>query len=270
MKNLQLELLLSDKACQIIDNFAYLMNLQVAFYTIDGQVVKRSRNENNCAYCTYMQEKVFSLDDCVNLDLKKQQECRAKHQTLIYQCHAGLTEVVMPIELYNTIAGYVIIGQFRIQQSPPDFLREPELQELFMAQKYISYQELDHIIEMFRTLLEYITEKELISAPSDYRRIKLNGFIDRNFLNDITLAQAARYMKCSVSSLSHYLQEKHHTSLKKLILEKRLRHAEKLIKKHPELTLGEIANQSGFKDSHYFSRIYRKYRNCPPSQLRSQ
>ena len=268
MKNLPLELLLSDKACQIIDNFAGLMNLQVVFYSMDGKVIKRGRNENNCHYCKYMQEKVFSVDDCVNLDLKKQQECREKQQTLIYQCHAGLTEAVMPLELYNNVVGFVVIGQFRMQDFPPVFLQDKALKELFMQQKYLSFQELSHMLAMFRTLLEYITEKELIATPADYRWIRLNGFIDQNFLRNITLAQAARHMNCSASSLSHYLQEKHHTTLKKMILEKRLQHAENLIRKRPDLSMGEIANLSGFSDSHYFSRVYRKYRHTAPSELR--
>lgn len=270
MKNLQLELLLSDKACRIIDNFAHLVNLQVVFYSIDGQVVKRGRDENNCAYCKFMQEKIFSQKDCLELDAEKRNECREKQKTLIYQCHAGLTEVITPIAIYNNIVGYVIIGQFRMSHTPPAFLNNAELEKLFMEQKYISFEELDHIIEMFKTLLEYITEKELISTPADYRMMKLNAYIDKNFLNSITLAQAAKYMNCSVSSLSHYLQEKHDTTLKTLILNKRLRHAEKLMKNSPELSISEIADMSGFRDSHYFSRIYRKYRGFPPTSFRSE
>ena len=83
MKNLKLELLLSDRACQIIDNFAFLMNLQVVFYSIDGQIVKRGRDENNCAYCKYVQEQIFSHRDCLELDSQKQKECREKQKTLI-------------------------------------------------------------------------------------------------------------------------------------------------------------------------------------------
>lgn len=270
MKNLKLELLLSDKACKIIDNFAFLMNLQVVFYTIDGQIVKRGRDENNCAYCKFMQEKIFSQNDCLELDSEKRRECREKQKTLVYQCHAGLTEVITPVEIYNNIVGYVIIGQFRMQQTPPDFINDEELKNLFMAQRYISFKELDHILEMFRTLLEYITEKELISAPSDYRLMKLNSYIDKNLLNDITLKNAAKYMNCSVSGLSHYLQEKHNTTLKNLIRSKRVQYAEDMMKKHPELNLSEIAALSGFADSHYFSRVYHQLRGISPREFRSR
>lgn len=268
MKNLQLELLLSDKACRIIDNFAHLVNLQVVFYSIDGKVIKRGRNENNCAYCKFMQENIFSQNACIKLDSQKQQECREKQKTLIYQCHAGLTEMITPIEIFRNVAGYAVIGQFRMCHTPPSFLKDAELEKLFMQQRYISLEELEHILEMFKTLLEYITEKELISTPVDYRMMKLNAYIDKNCLNNITLAQAAKYMNCSVSSLSHYLQKKHNTTLKTLIISKRLSYAEKLMKDFPDMTISEIADTAGFKDSHYFSRIYRKYCGFPPSSLR--
>ena len=270
MKNLKLELLLSDRACKIIDNFAYLMNLQVVFYSIDGQVVKRGRNENNCEYCKFMQERIFSSSDCLELDSQKQKECREKQKTLVYQCHAGLTEVITPVAIYNNIVGYVIIGQFRMQHTPPVFIRDEKIKELFMAQKYISYQELDHVLEMFRTLLEYITEKELISTPSDYRLMKLNSYIDKNLLKNITLKNAAKYMNCSVSGLSHYLQEKHKTTLKLLIRSKRIQYAENLMKKHPELNLSEIGTLAGFNDPHYFSRVYHQLRGISPKEYRSK
>ncbi len=270
MKDLQLELLLSDKACRIIDNFAYLMNLQVVFYSIDGKVVKRGRNENNCEYCKYMQKQIFSVDDCLKLDIQKQKECREKQTTLVYQCHAGLTEAVTPIELYNNVVGYVIIGQFRMHRNPPTFLKSDSLQKLFMAQKHISFEELDHILAMFKTLLEYITEKELISIPSDYRLHKLNSYIENNLFNNISIAKAARFMNCSTSALSHYLQKEHNTTFKKIVINKKLRYAEKLMKNSPDLTISEIADKSGIPDSHYFSRIYRKYRGITPSQFKSE
>ena len=217
-----------------------------------------------------MQEKIFSPENCLNLDSQKQKECREKQKTLIYQCHAGLTEVIIPVAIYGNIVGYVIIGQFRMQHNPPSFIQEPELAELFMAQKYISFQELDHVLEMFRTLLEYITEKELISTPSDYRLLKLNSYIDKNLLNNITLKNAAKYMNCSISGLSHYLQEKHNTTLNFLIRNKRIQYAETLMKKHPELNLSEIAALAGFNDSHYFSRVYHQLRGVSPKEYRNR
>lgn len=269
MKNLKLELLLSDRACQIIDNFAFLMNLQVVFYSIDGQIVKRGRDEHNCAYCKYMQEKIFSFEDCCDLDLKKQNECREKQKTIVYQCHAGLTEVITPVEIYGNVAGYVIIGQFRMNNKLPDFIDSKEVADLYLAQKHITFKELDRIIEMFKTLLEYITEKELITTAADFKIMKINSYIEKNILNEITLAKVAKYMNCSVSSLSHYLQEKHNTTLKTLIRNRRILYAEELMKKHPDLNLSEIAGLAGFNDSHYFSRVYRRHRNFPPSEFHS-
>ena len=99
--------------------------------------------------------------------------------------------------------------------------------------------------------------------------INLVDYIEKNILNEITLAKVAKYMNCSVSSLSHYLQEKHNTTLKTLIRNRRILYAEELMKKHPDLNLSEIAGLAGFNDSHYFSRVYRRHRNFPPSEFHS-
>ena len=83
-----------------------------------------------------------------------------------------------------------------------------------------------------------------------------------------TLRQAARFLRISESSLTHFLHDEYHTSFKELVIARRLDLADQLMKTDPALSIAEAARQSGFDDPHYFSRLYRKKRGFPPSFAR--
>ena len=74
----------------------------------------------------------------------------------------------------------------------------------------------------------------------------------------------------SESGLTHFLHDNYQTSFKKLLIEKRLLHAEKLWKENPALSISETAQLSGYDDPHYFARIYHKFRNKTPGQARKE
>ena len=38
----------------------------------------------------------------------------------------------------------------------------------------------------------------------------------------------------------------------------------------PQLRLNEVCLKVGFKDANYFSRVFRKYYGCTPSQFRNR
>lgn len=269
MKNIVLNLTLSARAAKIIDNFAFLLKLRIVFYSLDGKVIKQSRNEGNSPYCKIMQNEIFGIENCLKLDEEKHRECRESHKIITYKCHAGLTEVVAPLELYGDVVGYVICGQFRMSDEVPSFIKDNSLKQLYLNQKKLDFEELDHILEMLKMLLEYMTEKELISTETDYRMLRIKNYIDSHYKEEISLKSIAKYICCSESTLSHYLQQ-HDTNLKYLIREKRISVAEGLLRKNASLSFSEIAAMVGYNDSHYFSRIYRKHRGMTLSEKKSE
>ncbi|MBQ9789683.1 MAG: PocR ligand-binding domain-containing protein [Lentisphaeria bacterium] len=269
MKHVVLNLILSAKAAKIIDSFASLMKLRIVFYSLDGKVIKQSRNEGNSPYCRLMQDEIFGIERCLKLDETKHRECRESQKIITYKCHAGLTEVVAPLVIYGDVVGYIICGQFRMSDAIPCFIKDEKLKQLYLNQQKLDYEALDNILEMMKMLMEYITEKELIATEIDYRMMKIKNYIDTHYQEEISLNTLARYMCCSESTLSHYLQN-HDTTLKYLIRDRRISAAEELMKNNADLTFSEIATMVGYNDSHYFSRIYHKHRGITLSEKKSR
>ncbi len=73
---------------------------------------------------------------------------------------------------------------------------------------------------------------------------------------------------CGISNtyFRKIFQSKYGTSPQKYVLTKRLSHAKNLIASGDFDSISEVANQAGFSDALYFSRIFKKTYGVSPSQ----
>ena len=180
----------------------------------------------------------------------------------------------MPVIPGGELLGYVVFGQIRSSDRLSEkflssFTRADrnELRRAFRALPYFSADSMENLTGLMKLLVDYIVRNELVSPGRDYLYRAAVRYIEENLTQKISLADAARHLGRSVSSLSHFLQREG-TTFKKLLVEKRLDHAEKLLKAHPDMTIKEAADLSGFPDAYYFSRTYRKCRGRTPGEFR--
>jgi AraC-like DNA-binding protein len=266
-----LEVLLSREVCRLLDTFAAAMNIQVVFFSRQGKILKRGKSFGNTPYCTLIQEKFFGVEKCILLDQEMQQKCLESGKVLSYRCHGNLNEIIAPVKISGDVAGFVVFGQFRTVELPPPCARScKEALEAFNALPFFDTEALTGLEDMIRVLIDYIISKELISYSGDFRYQRLLSFIDTHLSGKPTLKQAARFLNMSESGLTHFLHDNYQTSFKKLLIEKRLLHAEKLWREKPDLSISETAQLSGYDDPHYFARIYHKFRNKTPGQARKE
>lgn len=94
-------------------------------------------------------------------------------------------------------------------------------------------------------------------------------YIDIHFLEPISLDQIAAACHISKYYLSHLFSEEKQQTVGQYILKKRLEYAKKLLLSE-ERGIGEIALDSGFNDSSYFSRAFKKMYRMTPMAYRKQ
>lgn len=269
--DITLEVLLSKEVCRLLDSFAAAMNIQVVFFSGQGRILKRGRSYGNSPYCTLMQERFFSVEKCLQLDSEMRRKCLTFNRAVSYRCHAGLNEITAPVKVLGETAGFIVFGQFRTTHTPPECIRDlPEALQAFKEIPYFDEESAASLEDMINVLIEYIISKELISYSGDFRYHRLLSFLDTHLQGKPTLHQAARALNMSDSGLTHFLHDRYKTSFKKLLIEKRLAHAEKLWKENPSLSISEAAQLSGYDDPHYFTRIYRKVRSTTPGNARRE
>lgn len=91
--------------------------------------------------------------------------------------------------------------------------------------------------------------------------------IDDQYRFHWTLAQYAKKLNITVSTLNNICRELGGESAKAYVSQRLLKEAEFLLR-YTDHTIIEIAHQLGFKDSSYFSRFFRRFANSNPREYR--
>ena len=278
MKKTPLEIILSDKVQNLLDDFASLLDVRVTFYSVDGERVRRGKEMPNCRFCELVQRELGGLKRCQAMDCDKQQEAMTLRRAISYRCHAGLHEALAPVYVHEQLVGYLMIGQFRTgEEFPPEIAAlnaSPrileELKRAFADLPIFHKEKLSGVLGVFRTLIDYIAVRELAVLRGDVLRIEIDRYLDRHLSENIMLPDMARRLGRSVSTISQFLRRNYRTGFKELLNEKRLKRAESYWLAHPDATVADAAQAAGFSDQFYFSRVFRKRRGMPPGKFRDR
>jgi AraC family L-rhamnose operon transcriptional activator RhaR/AraC family L-rhamnose operon regulatory protein RhaS len=96
---------------------------------------------------------------------------------------------------------------------------------------------------------------------------KAVSFIEDHYLNPIKLEELADKANLSVRHFNRIFKENYKTTPIDYIIKLRLEHACFLLRKS-ESGITEIAAKSGFDDSNYFTRLFKKYFGITPKDYR--
>lgn len=95
------------------------------------------------------------------------------------------------------------------------------------------------------------------------------GYIESNYKNKITVADIARFVRCSESSLGHCFRKETGVSPYEYIIRKRLNKAKELLKT-TNATISEISEEIGFNSEANFIKTFRMKNNMTPNSFRRQ
>lgn len=95
-------------------------------------------------------------------------------------------------------------------------------------------------------------------------------YIDTNYDRDaLSLNLVAEQTGMSANYLSAIFSQSMQKTFVEYVTEKRIEKAKKLLKQ-TDKTSGEIAKEVGYKDSHYFSFVFKKLQGCSPREYRGE
>jgi len=97
---------------------------------------------------------------------------------------------------------------------------------------------------------------------------KIIAYIDTDLSTDLSLKTFAKYLNMNASYLSFLFSKEMGMSLSEYVNNSRISHAKKLLL-GTNLPIKSIAEQCGFSDTHYFSRVFRKIEGTAPNAYRN-
>ncbi|WP_094548266.1 AraC family transcriptional regulator [Petroclostridium xylanilyticum] len=102
------------------------------------------------------------------------------------------------------------------------------------------------------------------ALTEDYRIKKIKDYIMIHYNEKIEIKQLAMLLGLTPVYLGTLFKRNNDCSIKQYITRIRINNAENLLSTG-EYTVGEVAQQCGFEDIFYFSKVFKKYKGYPPS-----
>ena len=144
-------------------------------------------------------------------------------------------------------------------------------------------EEIEHAVQMIRSedseIFEYFAGMLEIAMGIGDRINSCQGgkmlkkaldYIDDHYDCDtLSLNLVAENIGMSASYLSAIFSQNMQKTFVEYVTEKRIEKAKKLLKQ-TDKNSGEIAKEVGYKDSHYFSFVFKKLQGCSPREYRAE
>lgn len=93
---------------------------------------------------------------------------------------------------------------------------------------------------------------------------KLIQFINENFSHNISLQDAAETVFFNPAYCSRFFKEQTGEKFSDYLLKVRMQHAARLLKENKKIN--DISKECGYHSSGYFTRVFKDYYNCTPSE----
>lgn len=154
-----------------------------------------------------------------------------------------------------------------------DYLVKPiartELQHCLVSLREML--ELQHLQPQNRvpaTIRSTIPEENRIRGPRGSSPLQLAPaieYVEKSFREKISSAEAAHRCNQSGFQFSRLFKETYGLTFQDYVMRFRIREACRLLK-NPAAEIADIAFLVGFNDPSYFSKMFRRYMNCSPSE----
>lgn len=233
-----------------------------------------------CAFCRLMHDCAKTRGSCRHSDRRAFAKCAAADSPIIYHCHAGLVEAVIPLHENETIVGYLIFGQITDRVDKAPILKKLDYWEngcginrraLESAIQTISCKSREDILaaaKIMEACTSYILYKELITPENSKLLESAREYIDAHLSEDISVEMLCTELRIGRTKLYELFRKELHMGVSKHILKRRMHRAKKLIRT-TDLPISEIAATIGFSDYNYFGKVFKRLYGRSPRSYRN-
>ncbi len=210
-------------------------------------------NSHNNPYCMAIKRNFHKQCICSQRELYK--TCKPYHP-ICRTCFAGVSEYIYPVSRSGSVIGFIAVSGYRSEDSDSslsEFLKASDLPENLC----------NSVIPPLAIMLEKLFSESF--SPHDEYNLILQYI--NEYYSILSLPELAEYFHRSKSHISHMFKSRTGKSLSAYCNDLKLRDAAKLLET-TDLSVTEIALDTGFGDSSYFISVFKKSFGKTPLQYR--
>lgn len=263
---------------ELMKSFHTLSGIRFVLFDTDFHEII-SYPERSCEFCGLMKGSPKTRRKCNYADQRSFRECEKQNSLIIYKCHAGLVEAVMPLHENEKIIGHLMFGQITDNSDKMSLYSKIDLwHEKYDIDSsllksgidkipYKTKEQIHSAAKIMEACTSYIIYKELITPENNKIIEAAKAYIEQHLHEDIRIEQLCRCLDVGRTRLYEIFKSELKMGVSKYILRRRLHRAKKLLKT-TDMPISEIAHCVGFLDYNYFSRVYKKNYGKSPRYYR--
>lgn len=253
-----------------------ISGFRVSIFDINMQEIAAYPKEVS-GFCSLVQENQQALHICLENDAEAFREVVKRDEVYLYRCKFGLYEAVAPLYTFGTLSGYFMMGQTL------DSLSDSKSSAYEKASRYVHDKkrllaEIETLPQSSRSKIlscaaimnicaEYITLSNRMNLTERNMAHEIKKYLTQSYSQKITLEDLSHRFFCSQPTLINSFKKAYHQTINQYLTQIRLNQA-KILLEQSNFTIREIAEQCGFSDQNYFSKVFFRALACTPSQYR--
>ncbi len=273
--NIQID---SQKLLPLIKAFYQLTGMKIAIYGSDFEEIL-TYPEDSCTFCKEIWRCNGGRGICDQHTAGMCKKCQDSQQTIVYTCHAGLTEVVSPLAENGIVIGYAVCGQVTNQQDRTLLLQSvlqrsskldiptAKIAELLDNVKYCSDQQIESTLQIINALVSYIVLQKMVYISDKPMGLQIAQYISDNISDDLSIDTLCRKFAMSRSRLYLVTQAYMPDGISKYVKKCRIHTVQAAIAANPRKPLWEISQEVGFDNYEYFLRVFKKETGVSPVSM---
>lgn len=287
---------------KLLKDFSRATGMATVLVDIHGKAL--SEWHNFTPFCTAVRQYPELKEKCEKCDLYGGLEATKEYKPIPYTCHAGLTDIAMPIVVNQQLVGFILSGQVKTTNGnfseiypKSNWTQYPELVEKYddIYQRYT--EQVESACEILKILVDhYFPTEQVITSTTNitftypeetkeeealqHANIKINKtkkinpsiskaikFIDKNLTKDIHLKTVAEHVYLNSDYFSRLFKKEIGFAFVDFINQKKIeRSLFMLHDKHR--TLESISEELGYNQTSYFCKVFKQKMGCSPTDYR--
>lgn len=228
-------------------------------------------------FCQEIQKTEQGKIRCIESDRCLFRQCRSCMGPVIHSCHAGLTDIAVPILWNGEILGYTILGQIRSRRpfcEIAGLLKSLDVDQVQMEQYYdampvLDYEKVQSILTLATAFSQYIFLEHTFSVEANPVLEDACAFLETHLQEHISMEDVVQHAKTSKSTLYKSFQQRYNETPGMYLNRLRIQKSTQMLA-FTEDSLDEISERVGFSSVSYFSKMFKKMQGISPAAYRKQ
>lgn len=260
-------------------DFYNLTQCRVALFDLEFNEIQ-SYPTRLSTFCTILRSNPKLSERCRACDYNSFELCKATKKPHIYECHVGLTEIIIPIlSQTGSIMAYIMCGQtFQITSSFNTWeklckhLESFELDFDSLKLNYLSSPKTTSLkVNSMANILSfsstYLYQNDKIKPNTDSLGYKIDQYIIEHIKEDLDVERICRAFNFRKTNFYELTKEIYGVGIAKHIRQIRVQVAKKMLST-TKLSIFEIATEVGICDYNYFTKVFKEETLCTPRDYR--